>query len=59
MLALALFLAIGGSEQQRILSYVDESFTSVDGPAGGLTRVKRVTPPPKRERSAKRTPPKE
>lgn len=58
MLVLTLFFAIGGSEQQRILSYVDESFTAVDGPAGGLTRVKRVTPP-KRERSARRTPPKE
>jgi hypothetical protein len=59
MLAFALFVAMGAGEQQRILAYVDESFTAVDGPAGGLTRVKRVTPPPKRERSAKRTPPKE
>jgi hypothetical protein len=58
MLAITLFLTLGG-EQQRILSYVDEGFTTVEAPVGGLTKVKRVTPPPKRERARKPAPPKE
>jgi hypothetical protein len=34
-------------ERERILAFVDET-VMWDGPAGGLTKVKRVTPPPRK-----------
>ena len=69
LLALTLALALGGAawaddhtgadphtEHHRVMAFVDEGFSfapALEGPTGGWTRVKRVTPEQKRERATR------
>jgi hypothetical protein len=48
------------TEHRKVMAFVDEGFSfgaSLEGPTGGWTRVKRVTPPPRRERANRAAPP--